>query len=349
MRRIVIVLALAQVALPSAWGWGAPVHRTITYLALEGLPSEAPAWLRDPVACERAAFQSNQPDRWRGWNSLVLQHENDPEHFLDVDDLAQFGLTLDSLPKLRREYVRVLVIAKHAHPESIASYDADKDPARAHEWPGFVLHAVAERYAKLQAAFNQVRILEKVNEPARQQQLEQARAIAICELGELSHFVGDIGQPLHTTKHYNGWVGENPAGYKWRNRFHAYIDEGFADRHDLTRPALRGSIKYGAHVDANDPWADVVALLRRSNAQLEPLYVLERDGKLDGAEGEKLLVEQLSDCTSTLSALIWAAYTSAAPTEKQVESWIRYDHSAADPQANRSAATQATASTQPAP
>lgn len=325
MRRLLLVLVVVQLALPAAWGWGAPVHRLITYLALDGLPAEAPEWLRDPGVRERIAFQANEPDRWRGWDSLVLQHENDPEHFLDVDDLDQFGLTLESVPKLRREYLRVMVIAKYAHPETIAAYDAGKDPARAHEWPGFVLHAVAEHYAKLQAAFNQVRILEKLNQPVRKQQVEQLRANAVYHLGQLAHFVGDVGQPLHTTKHYNGWVGDNPAGYKWRNKIHAYIDEGFADQHHITRQSLKGHVRYDAHVNASDPWEDVVAYSKRSHAQVEPLYVLERDGKLDDEEGEKLIEGQLSDGVSMLSALIWAAYTSAAPTDKQVESWVRYD------------------------
>ncbi len=80
--------------------------------------------------------------------------------------------------------------------------------------------------------------------------------------------------------------------------------------------------------------------MRRSHAQMEPLYVLERDGKLDGPEGEQLIVGQLSDATAMLSALVWAAYTSAEPTPKQVESWVRYD--ASDPGARGPATRPAT-------
>ena len=32
-------------------------------------------------------------------------------------------------------------------------------------------------------------------------------------MGVMGHYVGDCAQPLHTTKHHNGWVGENPHGY----------------------------------------------------------------------------------------------------------------------------------------
>ncbi len=325
MRQSLIILLVLQLVTPSAWAWGAHVHRTITALALDGLPADAPAWLREPAARRRIAFACNQPDRWRGWNSPVLKHENDPEHYLDAELLDQFGLTLDSIPKLRYEYLRVMAAAQQAHAERIAPYDAAKGPARTHEWPGFVLHAVAEHYARLQAAFQQVRILERLNDPARQLQLDEARGIAIYHLGHLSHFVADIAQPLHTTKHYNGWVGENPAGYKWRENFHAYIDEDWAAQHHLNADQLRAHVKYGVEVQAADPWNDVRAYFQRSFAQMEPLYALERDGQLDGPAGEALLTGQMGDAASMLSALIWAAHNSSAPTDRQVESWTHYE------------------------
>ena len=218
-----------------------------------------------------------------------------------------------------------MAIAKHEHPERVSPYDAEKDHARTHEWPGLVLHAVAEHYAKLQAAFHQVRILEQLNEPARRHQLEQAREVAIYHMGTLSHFVGDIAQPLHTTRHYNGWVGDNPAAYKWREKFHAYIDEGFADQHKIGVDTLRAHVKFYAEVDPHDPWKEVLTYLRRSHAQLQPLYELERDGRLDTPAGEELIVARLTDAASMYSALLWAAYVSAEPSDKQVETWVYYN------------------------
>ncbi|MFH1746865.1 MAG: hypothetical protein ABIG44_07440 [Planctomycetota bacterium] len=323
------ILMLAFIAvtwiLPAANGWGAHVHRMITYLALEALPAEAPAWLRDVTFGHRAAFQSNQVDRWRGWNSTVLRHENSPEHYLDIEYLDQYGLTLQTVPRLRREYLRAMIIAKHEHPEKMEPYDPARDPARTHEWPGFVLHTAAEHYAKLQAAFFQVRILERLKDPARAHQLEQARAIAIYHLGCLSHFVADMAQPLHTTKHYDGWIGDNPANYKWRDRFHAYIDQGFVDRHELGLTHLRSCVKPTYTVNPADPWEDLIAHLARSHACLEQLYTLERDGRLDSPAGEELILERLGDATSMMTTLIWAAYTSAEPDEEQVASWVRYN------------------------
>jgi hypothetical protein len=345
MRQLLTLFVTALLVVSNAGAWGASMHRLVTEVALDALPADAPSWLRNPETRQRAAFEANQPDRWRGWPSLVLQHANEPEHYLDFEDLGEFGLTPETIPELRMEYVRVMTVAKEKHPEKISPYDAGKDPARAREWPGFLLHAIAEHYAKLQAAFNQERILEQVNNPAHRLQLEEARALAIYHLGELSHFVADAAQPLHTTKHYNGWIGENPAGYRWRERFHSYIDEGWAKKHGVNAETLRPHVKPDTvKLHANDPWADVVAYVGRSHAQLEPLYALERDGKLDGEPGREMAFQQLGDGTSMLAALIWAAYTSAEPTEKQVSQWVMYDgqHTAASKPASAPA-------TQPAP
>lgn len=325
MRRAIVVLMLAWLLTPAANAWDAHAHRCVTYLALDGLTADAPQWLRDPEVRHRIAFQSNQPDRWRGWPAHTLSHVNDPEHYLDVELLEQFGLTLETIPRLRREYVRAMAIAKQLHPEKVDPYDASRDPARAQEWPGFLPHAIMEQYVKLQAAFNQVRILERLNEPARRHQLAQARAIAIYHLGVLSHLVADATQPLHTTKHFNGWVGDNPNGYTTSKEFHAYIDGGVIEHHCLTYANLKPFMKCERQFSATDPWQDILAHIRRGHAQVETLYRLERDGELDGTAGWEFIIERLIDATAMLSGMIRSAYSLAEPTEKQIATWVHYN------------------------
>jgi hypothetical protein len=312
----------------------------VTAAALNRLPANGEAeWLKRPGIVERALFNANQPDRWRGWPSLTLKHENDADHFLDAELLEQFGLTLETVPRLRNEYLRALAVAKHTHPEHVAPYNPSKDPARAQEWPGFVLHAIAEHYAKLQAALNQVQILQKLNDTHRAAQLAEARGIAIYHLGALAHFVADAAQPLHTTEHYNGWVGENPRGYKWRERFHNFVDEGWARAHQIDVAALQ-RVARDLKVTAADPWDDVLAYFNRAHAELDRLYALERDGKLESDEGRALLIERLGDATGMLAALIQAACESSAPTPEQIEKWEFYDNDGQKPAADSQPASQ---------
>jgi hypothetical protein len=325
MRSFGWCLLLGVLASPAV-GWDAHTHRVVTALALEAAEQRLPAWLREEEARLRIAFQSNQADRWRGWDAAAVRHVNDPDHYLDADLLAEFGLTLETLPELRREYLRTMAIAKHLHPERVSAYDPGDDPRRTKEWPGFLLHRISEEYAALQAALNQVQILEKLDAPARRAQLAQARAIAVYHLGNLSHFVADAAQPLHTTKHFNGWAGENPHGYTTDRGFHRYIDQGVIAHHGITAEGLRPRVSLTRRVAADGAWAAVRDYFAASFARVEPLYRLERDGLLDGPEGKLFIERRLLDAVDMLHALVVAAVETSRPTEEQVADFVKYNN-----------------------
>ncbi len=305
--------------------WGAHGHRTITYLALDTLPTDAPAWLRDATVRHRIAYQSSEADRWRGWRATALTHENDPDHYLDIDLLDQFGLTLQTLPPWRGEYLRTLAVSKHVHPETVSAYDASEDPDRTKEWPGFLPYAIAEHYAKLQSAFNQVRVLEQIGEPSRAYQLQNSRENALYHMGMLSHFVGDAAQPLHTTRHFNGWVGENPGGYTTARTFHAYIDTGVVLEHGIDYAMLRPMMTRTIEINRRDPWNDTLAHIQRSADQMERLYQLEKSGALRAAAGRELICARVVDAATMLRELYWSAWVSAVPTPEQLAAFVRYE------------------------
>lgn len=325
MRRLTLAAIFAAATLSAAAGWSARGHRTITLLALDGLPESAPAWLRDDAIRARIAEQACEPDRWRSTRTATMMHENDPDHYLDTELLEQFGLTLETVPPLRYDYLRAMAVAKHVHPENVDPYDRRDDPSGSKEWPGFILHAIAEHYAKLRSSFNTLRILEAINDPARAAQLENARMNVIYHMGMLSHFVGDAAQPLHTTKHFNGWVGDNPDGYTTDRRFHAFVDSELPDLHGLTYESVRPFVVFDREVNAADPWEDTVAYFRRSFEQVEPLYRLEFDNTLRGPEGKALIEARFRDAAETLAALYAAAWRASEPTEREIHAFTQYN------------------------
>ena len=311
--------------------WNAHGHRTIARLAVDGLPSDMPAFLKDPAVVARIAEQACEPDRWRGTKRLVIGHELNPEHYLDVEDLEPFGMTLENVPRLRHEYTRAMILAKEKDPSKFAAYDRLKDPERAKEWPGFLLHAIDQRFALLQSSFNTLRILEAVDEsdPAgresRQAALTQERENAIHHMGILAHLVGDTAQPLHTTRHHHGWIGSNPNAYTTDYGFHSYIDGKIVDHHKLDFDGLRPSMQYTRKVSASDPWDDVVAYVRRSFEKVEPLYKMHKDGTLTQEAGKGFISERFRDAGETLCALYVAAWTASKPTDSEVSSFIRFN------------------------
>ncbi|MBL8881012.1 MAG: hypothetical protein JNG88_18000 [Phycisphaerales bacterium] len=325
MRRATVFILLVNLVTATS-AWDAHGHRVITYLALDGLTADMPQFLRENAIRDQIAEQSNEPDRWRGCDVSCLHHENAPDHYLDVELLDQFGLTLDSVPPLRYEYLRALAIAKHEHPDRVDAYDASKDPHRTKEWPGMLPWAIAEHQSKLQSAFNSLRILEALNEPARAHQLAMARANVAYHMGVLSHFVGDAAQPLHTTKHFNGWVGPNPSGYTSAKSFHSYIDGDVIELHKLTYAMLKPAMKHDRRIAEGEEWSATLAHIRRGFERVDELYKLEKSGGLKSEPGKEFISERLRDGAETLTAYYRAAWEAAKPTSKQIADFKKYNN-----------------------
>jgi len=184
------VIAFAIVSAP-ALAWNARGHAAVTYLAMDGFVDDAPAWLRSDRTRRRIAYAASEADRWRGTRIKQLVHENAPDHYLDIELLDQFGLKLSALPRFRYVYVAAMARAKHAHPERVEPYNPEEDLARSHEWPGFLPYSIMERYGKVRSSLHTVRVLERLNDPARADHLKQARSHAMFQMGMLSHFVAD--------------------------------------------------------------------------------------------------------------------------------------------------------------
>src|ERR1700685_4582061 len=79
-------------------------HHTINELALASLPADFGLQLT-PAAKERIEFLAGEPDRWRNIGDLPLKHLNGPDHFIDLEDLPLYGLTPDTLPMMRYDFV----------------------------------------------------------------------------------------------------------------------------------------------------------------------------------------------------------------------------------------------------
>src|SRR5207302_8577195 len=113
-------------------------------------------------------------------------------------------------------------------------------------------------------------------------------------MGVMGHYVGDASQPLHTTIHHHGWVGENPHHYATNGSFHAWIDGGFFNKtgganlkemQTKVRPAQIVSLNNRA-ANPEEMFQAAVAFIVEQHKLVEPLYQLEKEGKLSG-EGEQ--------------------------------------------------------------
>jgi hypothetical protein len=294
-----------------------------------------------------AAWNAAEPDRWRGLRDPFIMNTTYPDHFLDIEDLAAFGMTIDTMPMLRNRAIREMTLARSKNPAgpdgNAKPYNEKIDPTGQQEWPGFIMQAIAEDQARLLSHFKTWRILKQINDPDRAGHVLATESNIIATIGRLSHWVGDAAQPLHTTKHFNGWVGENPEGYTTDKGFHASIDGGVPSLHNLhynTLKPARQRVQDAAVTEALDAastkllseswqpgvvWQVTIAYLKRSHARVEPLYKLEKSGALKQEEGKEFLTVCLNDGATMLAWYINQAWKSSTINEKDVEMFIFYD------------------------
>jgi hypothetical protein len=323
-RALAFAAAILGIGIPCL-GWDAHGHRTVTLLALDRLPPDSPAWMREPEIRARIADQANEPDRWRGTRLAPIQHEANPEHYINIEDLEPFGLSLGELPRHRYEAFRTMVLAREKNPRAFAPVRDDPDKYK--EWPGFLPWAIQEHHAKLQSAFGSYRILEEINDPARAGQLEQAKQNVIYHMGVLSHFVGDAAQPLHTTRHHHGWKGPNPHGYSTQFGIHAFIDGAILRIHGLDYGTLRPMMPEMQPPPTDGPrdaWEIALGGIERSFAQVEMLYRLDKDGTMRQEAGRNFIAERLCDAGATLADLYNSAWQGSEPTERDISAFIKF-------------------------
>lgn len=323
-----LVAMVLMLSAGAASAWDADGHRMITSAALEAASTTPgwPVWLQDATTREMIADQATTPDRWRSIKIGQLTHLNNPDHYLDAEELATFGMTLENIPRLRHEYVRQITLARAKSDFAGKPIDPMRDPVRVYEYPGFLPFAACETYGKLVSALRTVRALEKIGDSRRAAQMQMAKADAMTHMGILAHYLGDAAQPLHTTIHHHGWIGDNPNGYTTDKGFHSYIDGKIVSHHKIVvADLIAGTRSPLPVVEHRDPWDAVIDEVRRSFAQVEPLYVLKKSGELEQAPGREFIVSRMSDGARTLGAVYIAAWKASEVGEREVDDFRRFD------------------------
>jgi hypothetical protein len=315
-------LALVFLTTLNARAWDYEGHRIVNQLALASLPTNFPAFVFTSAAKERIAFLSGEPDRWRNTHDATLRHGNGPDHYLDLEDLQPYQLDPQTLSPLRYDFTAQLARARAAHPESFPPIDPAKDADHTRWLPGFLPWTIAESQAKLKSAFSYLRELEHAGTP---EEVANAQANAIYIMGVMGHFVGDGAQPLHTTKHHHGWVGDNPQHYSTNYSIHGWIDGGYIHQFDVTAEKLKPRLRPAHLLLFNAPAASptnvfpvVMSYLLEQHKEVEPLYQLEKAGKLSGRrelneEGYNFITGQMLKASQMLGDLWLTAWQQAPP------------------------------------
>jgi hypothetical protein len=275
--------------------WDYEGHHAVNELALASLPKDFGGFELTPALKGRVEFLAGEPDRWRNvtdvraGTDLPLAHVNGPDHYLDMEDLKLYDLTPETLPPLRYDFVADIARARAAHPDKFPPIDPARDADHTRELSGFLPWAITENFEKLKSDFSVLKALQTHGGTA--EEIANARADIVYVMGVMGHYVGDGSQPLHTTMHHHGWVGDNSHGYTTNTTFHSWIDGGyFKITGGINVSNLAGKIHPAERIaSANQPdgmFRTAVNYLVEQNKLVEPLYQMEKAGQLTG-EGDK--------------------------------------------------------------
>jgi hypothetical protein len=288
----IILSSLCAVFFQTAFAWNYEGHRLVNQLALASLPTNFPAFVHTAAAEERVAFLAGEPDRWRNMPDISLRQYNEPDHYMDVEELALYGLKPETLPVLRDDFIAQLTLARAAHPEKMLPIDQTKNPAHVRELVGLLPWAITEQYGKLKSGFSYLKAFEESG--GTPEEIANAQANIIYIMGVMGHYAGDSAQPLHTTLHFNGWAGENPEHYTTNKTFHGWIDGGYiakvniqgdlSDMKKKLRPAQFLTLNQKPAA-TEETFQAVMAFISEQNKLVEPLYKMEKAHELSG-EGE---------------------------------------------------------------
>lgn len=291
-RHALLALVLILVA-GSAFAWGEKGHLLANQTAVYGLPAEMPHFLHR--AYSQLIYLGPDPDRWRGAGES-LEGVNPPDHFLDYEYVSHL-----ELPPRRYAYLALLEQSGTLRELGIANATA-----------GFLPWKIAEVTEALQVQWRLWRDAEDGS--IEKGQIEQN----IIQLaGVLGHYVADSANPHHTTVNYNGWVEENPHGFATDCETHSRFESIFVSRTItfgdvyplLAGPRLRKDY-FGAALES----------VRASNALVDTLYTLDRDGAFTGAQTEKgmqFTTTRVAAGASLLRDLWWSAFVNSVEAPRK--------------------------------
>lgn len=313
----------------SAWDYEG--HRMVNQVALASLPTNFPAFARTPGAQERVAFLAGEPDRWRNSSDLPLKHFNGPDHYIDLDELERYKMSPASLSHFRYEFVGQLAVARATHPANFPQIDPAKNEDKTRELVGLLPWTLTEFYGKLKSAFSYLKTFEENG--GRPEEIANAQQNIIYLMGVMGHFAGDSSQPLHTTIHHHGWVGENPKHYATNSSIHGWIDGGYIFKAGITLADLKPKVRPARVLSATSPNAQspdifptVVAFILEQHKLVEPLYQLNQHGDFSDAadadsKGRAFITQQLIAGGQFLGDL-WISAWQSAPADTFLKSQL---------------------------
>lgn len=286
-----LLVTAAILIIPTlAISWGDQGHMAVNRAAADKVPANMPQFFKS--GANYIEFDGPEPDRWRSNLEEPLNKAQAPEHFIDLEYVDW----LNPLPRDRFTYIRAIYDRRAQHPEQL-------EPEKV----GFQPYVTIEVFDRLKVAFREYRHAQKEGRSTG-----NAEANALFYAAWLGHYVADGANPMHASKQYNGWVGENPHGYSTAHDIHNKMESAFVSNNP---EVLKINDLVGAPKHLDHPFEDYIAYLRESQGKIEQAYQVEKACGFDGKgtpEGREYVRQQLGRGAQMLINMWYTAWVDSA-------------------------------------
>jgi len=258
---------------------------------VEGLPADSLGFLKTYKAY--IGHAGPVPDTWRSPAEPYLRISEDPNHGWYTEEFD----FMKEIPRSRTEF-------------TLRVYDeylrvSKSSPERARllniRYTGLQAYSMMEGYERVKAGMRLYRLAAAKDGayPFRNlasmyasvspafQHVEQVKSMLATDIafymGWLGHYIADSAQPLHNSRHHDGWDGANPKGYTRDPKIHGRFETEFVDLIELRESDVLPYVpKEVRHLD--DPWTAVLDFMIEARGYVEDVYRLDLQGALKDAK-----------------------------------------------------------------
>lgn len=241
-------------------------------------------------AADQLSYLGPEPDRWRdaeeAKRATTMRDAFNPDHFINFERIPE---TAWSAPD------------RFAFLAEMRKVGMDLPEA------GLSPYRIVEMFQRLRVEF---RLWRKAPNRRIREWIEQR---IINDAGLLAHYVTDGANPLHTSIHHHGWIGDNPSHYATDREIHARF-EGLYVSARMTLSDLQPRVD-GVPRTIRDIWPDVLKYLKESHTEVATLYQIDQRAPFNetttAAENSRFVLERLAFGSRMLRDLWWTAWVTS--------------------------------------
>jgi hypothetical protein len=331
MRKTASVLCAGLLTFQPLGAWGFRGHTVANLAAVESIGSDGPAFLKTYKAY--IGHLGPIPDAWRSASEPYLRISEDPNHGWYTESFD----FMKEIPRSRTEF-------------TLRVYDeylrvTKTDPERAKllniRYTGLQAYSMMEGYERMKAGMRLYRLASGANpgltsryrnidktyasiSPAfsdpKQVKEYLAQDVAFY-MGWLGHYIADAAQPLHNSRHHDGWDGDNPKGYTRDPDIHGRFETEYVDLISVKESDVLPFVaKQPRHLD--DPWTAILDHMIQARDSAEDVYRLDLRGAFKDpkdAEARKLVFSRLGSGAGFLRDLAYTAWIESSRPDPPVK------------------------------